>query len=108
MIQITDLYKKFGKLQVLRALTLIIPSGGVTAILGPNASGKTTLIKSILGLVRPDSGTITIDGKDVLGGTAYRRDIGYMPQIARFPGKPDRGGSVENDKIAARGTFGAG
>lgn len=57
----------------------------VTAIVGPNAAGKTTLIKTILGLIRADDGTILVDGKAIEGDDAYRSRIGYMPQIARFP-----------------------
>lgn len=57
----------------------------VTAIVGPNAAGKTTLIKTILGLTRADSGTIRVNGKTVDGCEEYRAHIGYMPQIARFP-----------------------
>jgi Cu-processing system ATP-binding protein len=85
MIQIDDLSKRFGKLQVLDRLNLSICDGEVTAVLGPNGAGKTTLIKSILGLVRPDDGCITVDGEVINGSPDYRRKIGYMPQIARYP-----------------------
>jgi Cu-processing system ATP-binding protein len=85
MIDVTALDKRFGRLHVLRGLDLHVARGRVTAILGPNGAGKTTLIKSILGLVAPDSGTIRIDGEDVADGESYRRRIGYMPQIPRYP-----------------------
>jgi Cu-processing system ATP-binding protein len=85
MIQVSNLSKRFGKLQVLDNLSLDIREGEVTAILGPNGAGKTTLIKSILGLVKPDSGAILVGGKRVNGSPEYRRQIGYMPQIARYP-----------------------
>ncbi|MBS1538733.1 MAG: ABC transporter ATP-binding protein [Bacteroidetes bacterium] len=85
MIEIQHIHKKFGKLQVLNALDLSIQSGKITAIVGPNGSGKTTLIKCILGLATPDSGTITINNFNCLLNSEYRNDIGYMPQIARFP-----------------------
>ena len=85
MIKIENLHKKFGRLTVLDHINLTIPSGGCIALIGPNASGKTTLIKSILGLVVPDEGTILIQGKPVLGEWLYREKIGYMPQIGRYP-----------------------
>lgn len=85
MIRIDQLKKSFGALQVLDGLTLTIGRGQITAILGPNGSGKTTLIKSILGLVKPDAGTIHIGTEQLNGECGYRADIGYMPQIGRYP-----------------------
>lgn len=85
MIEIKDLHKTFGKLSVLDGLDLDIQKGGIFAVLGPNGSGKTTLIKSILGMVIPDKGEIEIEGQSVLGKSAYRNDINYLPQIANFP-----------------------
>jgi len=85
MIQIRGLRKRYGSLEVLQGIDAQIPSGKVTAIVGPNAAGKTTLIKSILGLTRKDSGSIEIDSVKINGDETYRRKIGYMPQIARFP-----------------------
>lgn len=85
MIAIRGLRKRFGALDVLQGIDAVIPAGRVTGIVGPNAAGKTTLIKSILGLTRADSGSIEVDGVRVNGDESYRRRIGYMPQIARFP-----------------------
>jgi Cu-processing system ATP-binding protein len=85
MIQIRGLRKRYGSLEVLQGIDAQIPVGKVTAIVGPNAAGKTTLIKSILGLTRKDSGSIEIDSVKINGDETYRRKIGYMPQIARFP-----------------------
>ena len=85
MIEIKELSKSYGKLDVLKGVSLKIPTGSVTAILGPNGSGKTTLIKSMLGLVKPDAGSIYFDGEKINGSVEYKRKIGYMPQIARFP-----------------------
>lgn len=85
MIAINGLRKRFGALDVLRGIDAQIPSGCVTGIVGPNAAGKTTLIKSILGLIHVDTGSIEVDGVRVNGDETYRRRIGYMPQIARFP-----------------------
>jgi Cu-processing system ATP-binding protein len=55
------------------------------ALIGPNGSGKTTLIKCILGLVVPTSGDIMFDGKTIKNDWSYRKMIGYMPQIGRYP-----------------------
>lgn len=85
MIEINNLCKRFGGLEVLRSVDMTVRNGRVIAIVGPNGAGKTTLIKSVLGLTRPDSGSISLDGTDVVGRDAYRARIGYMPQIARFP-----------------------
>ncbi len=85
MIEIKNLYKKFGKLTVLDGLDLTINKGGIFAILGPNGSGKTTLIKSILGMVVPNKGEILLDTKSVLKKWDYRNNLNYLPQIANFP-----------------------
>jgi len=85
MIRIKGLRKKFGSLQVLNDLTLTIQPGQATGIVGPNGSGKTTLIKHLLGLVKPDEGTIEVNGVRLNGTFEYRREIGYMPQMARYP-----------------------
>lgn len=86
MIEVKDLYKKFGKNEVLKGIDLSISEGGIFSILGPNGSGKTTLIKSILGMVLPDSGEIFINGKSLKNDYKYRDKIDYLPQIANFPG----------------------
>lgn len=85
MIRVENLSKKFGRLIVLNKINLVIDKPKCIALIGPNASGKTTLIKSILGLVIPDSGNIIVKGKPILGEWFYRHDIGYMPQIGRYP-----------------------
>lgn len=85
MIQVRGVSKRFGAVQVLRDIDVDIPRGEVTAIIGPNASGKTTLNRILLGLVRPDAGEILFDGESIIGESAYRARIGYMPQAARFP-----------------------
>ena len=85
MISIKGLRKKFGPLTVLDDIDLEIPSGRATGIVGPNGSGKTTAIKALLGLVKPDDGDIYVDGESVKGQWNYRHKIGYMPQTARYP-----------------------
>jgi Cu-processing system ATP-binding protein len=85
MISVQHLYKKFRKLQVLQDITVQFEKGQVISLIGPNGSGKTTLIKSILGMVRPDSGEILFNGKSIRSDFRYRENIGYMPQIGRYP-----------------------
>ncbi len=85
MIVIRDLRKRFGALEVLRGIDAEIRCGHVTGVVGPNAAGKTTLIKSILGLSRPDRGYIEVGGVRINGDESYRGRIGYMPQIPRYP-----------------------
>jgi len=85
MIKITGLRKSYGKLDVLKSVDLDLREGVVYAIVGPNAAGKTTLIKTILGLTKADSGTIEINNQVINGDCSYRNQLGYMPQIAKFP-----------------------
>lgn len=85
MIEVTDITKQFGKLKVLKNVSAKCNPGECIALIGPNGCGKTTLIKSILGMVLPDSGTIRVSGKNISSGWEYRQDIGYMPQIGRYP-----------------------
>jgi Cu-processing system ATP-binding protein len=85
MITIENLSKKFGKLQVLNSLNLQLQQGDCVALIGPNGCGKTTLIKSILGMVLPDEGSIFFNGKNIKNDNEYRKQIGYMPQIGRYP-----------------------
>ena len=85
MIEIKNINKKFGKLEVLKSVNLSCKSGECIALIGPNGCGKTTLIKSILGMVLPDKGSIEFNGKSILGEYIYRENIGYMPQIGRYP-----------------------
>lgn len=86
MIKIENLHKKYGKNKILTGVDLEIPEKGIFAILGPNGSGKTTMIKAILGMVVPEKGKIFIDGKPTHRNGLYRKDIDYLPQIANFPG----------------------
>jgi len=85
MIEIKNLNKKFGKLEILKDVSVSCKKGQCIALIGPNGCGKTTLIKSFLGMVIPDSGSIEFEGKSVLGEFQYRDRIGYMPQIGRYP-----------------------
>lgn len=85
MIKIENLSKKFGKHQVLQNISFNCHKGECIALIGPNGCGKTTLIKSILGLVVPDNGDIYFNNQQVNAKWNYRSQIGYMPQIGRYP-----------------------
>jgi len=85
MIEIRQVSKQFGRLQVLKEVSLVCEAGQCIALIGPNGCGKTTLIKSILGMVIPTSGSIFFKGKDIARDFMYRHDIGYMPQKGRYP-----------------------
>ena len=65
MITLTDVHKSFGPNRVLQGVNLTIERGQSMVIIGGSGTGKSVLLKSILGLVRPDRGTITLDGQDV-------------------------------------------
>ncbi len=84
-LDIKELEKKFGRVEVLKGIDLKVDGHGIIAILGPNGSGKTTLIKSILGMVIPDRGSIELEGQDILRKWMYRNEINYLSQIADFP-----------------------
>lgn len=85
MITLKNINKKFGRLQVLQDVNLEFKAGECIALIGPNGCGKTTLIKSILGMVLPDSGDILLHEESILKKFEYRNTIGYMPQIGRYP-----------------------
>ena len=85
MIRIEQVSKKFRKLQALKQVTASFSKGQVVSLIGPNASGKTTLIKCILGMVRPNEGKIYVNDQLISNDPAYRSNIGYMPQIGRYP-----------------------
>ena len=67
MIKLTNVHKSFGPQKVLDGLDLSIPAGQITAIIGPSGEGKSVLIKHMIGLLKPDSGTIEVDGESILG-----------------------------------------
>lgn len=85
MIEIKNLNKKFGKLEVLSDVNLTFKKGECIALIGPNGCGKTTLIKTILGMVIPTRGDVLFNEKSILKEYLYREQIGYMPQIGRYP-----------------------
>lgn len=92
--------KRFKKRPVLRGVSLAVQRGEAVGLLGPNGAGKTTSFYIITGLIRPDSGTILLDGQDITDLPMYRRarlGIGYLPQEPSI----FRGMTVENNIRAA-------
>jgi Cu-processing system ATP-binding protein len=85
MIRIENINKKFKKLQALDQISVQLDRGKVISLIGPNGSGKTTLIKCILGMVKPGKGRIYVNEMRINGDPSYRKQIGYMPQIGRYP-----------------------
>lgn len=85
MIELINVRKKYNKLEVLKGISTTFNASECIALIGPNGCGKTTLIKSILGMVLPDAGEILVNGSSIKGETNYRHQIGYMPQIGRYP-----------------------
>lgn len=85
MITAKNITKSFGKLKVLNNISLTCNKGETISLIGPNASGKTTFIKCLLGMVLPESGTILFGNENISGKCEYRNNIGYMPQIGRYP-----------------------
>ncbi len=98
-LSVVSLAKSYDKRSVLSDVSLSVARGEVVGLLGPNGAGKTTCFYSVMGLVKPDSGRIMLDGADITKLPMYRRAVlglGYLPQETSI----FRGMSVENN-IAA-------
>ncbi len=82
-LSVVSLAKSYDKRNVLSDISLSVARGEVVGLLGPNGAGKTTCFYSVMGLVKPDSGRIMLDGADITPLPMYRRAIlglGYLPQ----------------------------
>lgn len=80
-IEIRDLWVRLGKEPVLQGINLEVEEKSILAIIGPNGGGKTTLLKTILGLIKPGRGRVLIFGEEP---EKQRRKIGYVPQLSLF------------------------
>ena len=80
MIAITGVRKRFGHVEAVRNVTFSAADGTVTGLLGHNGAGKTTTLRMLSGLMRPDAGTISVDGADVISNpAAAQRSMGLLP-----------------------------
>jgi len=89
LLQVKDLNTFYGASHVLQGLSINIEQGELVALLGRNGMGKSTTLKTIMGLVKPRSGTVIFDGKDITGFPPYKAaqaGLGYVPEERRiFP-----------------------
>jgi sulfate/thiosulfate transport system ATP-binding protein len=79
-IEARGITKRFGDFVALDDVTITVPEGSLTALLGPSGSGKSTLLRVIAGLETPDAGRVLIEGEDVTGRPARKREVGFVFQ----------------------------
>jgi Cu-processing system ATP-binding protein len=86
MLRIEEVSKNYGEIRALNSISLSIRKGETLGLVGPNGSGKSTLLKIIAGILRPSSGRIIVDDKELSekDWIAYKRRIGYMPERISF------------------------
>ncbi len=87
ILEIKQLYKRFGHHEVLKGLDMDVPEHSIFGFVGQNGAGKTTTMKIILGLLKADSGSVTVCGEKVTyGETKTNRNIGFVPDVPKFYG----------------------
>ena len=87
MLELYDLHAHYGRAHILQGVALTAREGEVLALLGRNGAGKSTTMKSIMGLVRPSSGSVRLRGEELAGSEPFeiaRRGIGYVPEERRI------------------------
>ena len=107
LLSVAGLFTNYGKIRILRDVSLTVGEGEVVALLGLNGAGKTTTIRSILGLTPPRAGSVRIGGRDVTGMPAYRvarLGVGYVPEGRRMFKDLT---TLENLQLAENGRGGA-
>jgi len=83
MIRVRDLRKHFGAVKAVDGVSFEVPDGSVTSLLGPNGAGKTTSLRMIYGLMKPDSGTIEVDGVDAVADPLGAQSrLGVLPDVS--------------------------
>jgi lipopolysaccharide export system ATP-binding protein len=85
ILTVKDLYKRFGRKEVVRGVNFSMHNGEVAGLLGPNGAGKTTIFYMIVGFLKPSTGTVSLDEADITSEPMYRRarqGIAYLPQEA--------------------------
>ncbi|QHI73196.1 ABC transporter ATP-binding protein [Aminipila terrae] len=84
MIKVIDVNKNFDQFKALNDLNINVNKGSIYGLVGTNGAGKTTIIKHITGIIRPDSGQITIDGEDVFDNKNIKQKMGFIPDDLFF------------------------
>lgn len=84
MIQVDGLYKNFDDFMALSGLNVHVDKGSIYGLIGVNGSGKTTLIKHLTGVLRPDQGSITMEGEEVFDNIRIKEKLGYIPDDLYF------------------------
>jgi branched-chain amino acid transport system ATP-binding protein len=83
LLEVTDIYAYYGKIQALKGITIYVEKGEIVSLIGGNGAGKTTTLRSISGLMKPRSGTITLDGADLTAFPAHElasKGIAMVPE----------------------------
>jgi len=87
ILEVNQLFKRFGSHEVLNGFDMDVPEHSIFGFVGQNGSGKTTTMKIVLGLLKPDSGSVTVCGEKVTyGETRTNRNIGFLPDVPEFYG----------------------
>jgi branched-chain amino acid transport system ATP-binding protein len=87
MLEVVDLHSRYGRAHILQGVFFTAATGEVLVLLGRNGVGKSTILKSIIGLVRPSAGQVVFDGVDVAGWEPHRiarAGLGYVPEDRRI------------------------
>ena len=83
MLEIKNLSSYYGESRIIPSLSISVPKGEIVCLVGRNGVGKSTTLKSIMGMVKTPEGSILLDGKEIIGKKTYERaalGIGYVPQ----------------------------
>lgn len=83
LLNVQDLHTYYGQSHILQGVSLHIEEGEIVALLGPNGMGKTTTLRSVMGLTPPQSGSIVFRGKEIRGLSPFeiaRKGVGYVPE----------------------------
>jgi branched-chain amino acid transport system ATP-binding protein len=87
MLEVSGIHSYYGKSHILHGVSLALKEGELVCLLGRNGVGKTTTLKTIMGIVRPEEGSITFDGRPLVGRQPYeiaRAGVGYVPEDRRI------------------------
>ena len=84
LLKITNVTKKYHHFKALNNVSMTLESGKIIGLLGPNGSGKTTTINSIMGMLKVDQGEIKVLGKNILEDVKVKEDVGYVGDIPGF------------------------